>query len=52
MDCKSMQKSFIINSFEEEKHSFPLKTARKSTNYYEFTMRTWLFFEKIKMEKD
>ena len=52
MDCKSMQISLIINRFEEEKHSFPLKTARKSTNYYESAMPFMLFFEKIKMEKD
>ncbi len=45
-----MQKSLIINSFEREKHSFPLKTARKSTNYYEFAMPFKLFFEKIKIE--
>ena len=45
-----MQKSLIINSFEGEKHTFPLKTARKSTNYYESTMPFKLFFEKFKIE--
>jgi len=45
-----MQKSLIINRFEGEKHSFPLKTARKSTNYYESAMCFTLFFEKIKIE--
>ena len=47
-----MQKSFIINCFEGEKHTFPLKTARKSTNFNLSAIRIDLFFEKIKMEKD
>lgn len=50
MDCKSMQKSLIINLFETEKHTFPPKSARKSTNYYELAMPFTFFFEKIKME--
>jgi len=45
-----MQKSLIINRFESEKHSFPLKTARKSTNSSESAMPFYLFFEKIKIE--
>jgi len=52
MDCKSMQKSFTINRFEGEKHTFPLKTACKSTNYYESAMPLKLFFEKIKIENN
>ncbi|GEM_PF-2101541 len=49
MDCKIMQKSLIINRFETEKRTFPLKTARKSTNYYLRTIGFYLFFEKIKI---
>ncbi len=52
MDCKIMQKSLIINRFETKKHTFPLKTARKSTNYYLRTISFYLFFEKIKVERN
>ncbi len=44
-----MQKSLIINRFERKKHSFPLKTARKSTNYYEIAITFKFFFEKFKI---
>lgn len=50
MDCKIMQKSLIINRFGTEKHTFPLKTARKSTNIYLSTIAFLLFFEKFKVE--
>ncbi len=52
MDCKNMQKSLIINCFQREKHSFPLKTARKSTNFNLSAIRFILFFKNIKIESD
>ncbi len=47
-----MQKSFIINRFERKKHTFPLKTARKSTNYNLSTNPFEVFFEIFKIESD
>lgn len=50
MDCKSMQKSLKTIPSKGKNTYHPLKTARKSTNYQESTIRLLLFFRKFKVE--
>jgi hypothetical protein len=50
MDCKSMQKSLKTLRFRGKIAYHPLKTARKSTNSEQRTIRFLQFFQKIKVK--
>lgn len=50
MDCKSMQKSLKTIGFRGKFANHPLKTARKSTNSEQRTIRFLFFFRKNKVE--
>ena len=50
MDCKSMQKSLIINRFGRKKHTSPLKRLAKVQILVKLQYVLIFFFKKLRLE--